>query len=236
MKVNEDLLEKPDHSHYASCCTRMSEISKFSKRLLIFAVIAHGFMLLLTFFAVPLGALSLMPSLVGSSTSAVFVILQSAELIAMTVLAALGMGRFKICQIILLAIYMLMVFLSFASGFTAVNSIPFAIAVIGSIIGYPAIASFLDYRHLRTVEGFPYFNSLISDNGDSEYKSMYIKQDKTVGNESENVPSPSSDMQDIPDIPHDLTISDLIEADERSRSTENFMLESDDPNCDITDI
>lgn len=237
MKANEELLEKPDHSHYAPCCARMAAIKKFSRRLLIFAVIAHGSMLMLTFFAVPLGALSLLPSLFGSSTSAAFVIVQAAELIAMTVLAALGTGKFKICQIILFAIYLLMVLLAFASGFKAVNTIPFAIAVVGSLTAYPSIASFLDYRHLCTVEGFPYFNSLISDTGDSEYKSMYIKQDKTDDVKSETNSAPySSDMQDIPDIPQDLTISDLIEADEKSRINENLMPESENPDCDITDF
>ncbi len=237
MKPNENLIEKPDHSHYAPCCTRMSQIKSFSKRLLIFAVIAHGFMLFLTFFAIPLGALSLLPSLFGCFTSAAFVIFQSTELIIMTVLAALGTGKFKICQPILFAIYLLMIFLAFASGFTAINSIPFAIAVIGAIIAYPSIASFLDYRHLCTVEGYPYFNSLISDTGDSEYKSMYIKQDRSDGTATEkNLADSTSDMQDIPDIPQDLTISDLIEADEKSRTSENFMPESEYPNCDIIDF
>ncbi len=236
MKINDALLEKPDHSHYAACCNRMAEINRFSKRLLIFAIIAHGFLLLLTFFAIPLGALSLLPSLAGSPTSAAFVILQSAELIVMTILAAAGIGKLKICQLILFAVYLLMIFLGFVSGFSAVNSIPFAIAVIGAIIAYPAIASFLDHRYLCTVEGFPYFNSLISDQGDPEYKPMYIKKDKTVNNESEKISASLSDMQDIPDIPQDMTIRDLIEADEKSRLTDNIMPESDYPDCDITDF
>lgn len=191
MKINENLTELPEHGHYSVCLARKEQIDKLSIKILIYTIITGIIMALMTAFGFPLSAVSLIPSLFGDAFNAYYLICQWSEIILLAVIAGIGCGKYKFCQLILFAIYCFMILGCFISGVKMIDSIPFAIGVIGVIITYPSISAFLDYRQLMNTEGFPYFNHLFAQAEDNPvYKPQYINKYHGKTEDSE-MPAPS---------------------------------------------
>lgn len=193
MKINENLTELPEHAHYSVCLERKKQIDRLSSRIFIFSIITGIIMALMTFFGLPLSAVSLIPSLFGDKFNAYYLIFQWSEIILLAVIAGIGCGKYKVCQLVLFAVYCFIIIGCFISGIKMVDSIPFAIGTAGVIITYPSISAFLDYRQLSETEGFPYFSRIFAQHEDNPvYKSQYI-DNYHGGTENDcNMPAPSA--------------------------------------------
>lgn len=162
---NELLSELPGKEHYTVCCKRKKEIDRISKLIFVYTIISGAFMLLFTFLAFPVRALSWIPSIFGDSTSAGFIIIQCAEILIMAVLGFMNCLKFKISGIILFFIYSIMMIACFVGGIKAVNSFSFIFAAAGVFVTFRSFTCYSDYKQLEQTEGFPYFNDLLdSDN------------------------------------------------------------------------
>ncbi|MDE5853922.1 MAG: hypothetical protein K2H19_02530, partial [Ruminococcus sp.] len=140
-------------------------------------IITGIIMALMTAFGFPLSIVSLIPSLFGDAFNACYLICQWSEIILIAVIAGIGCGKYKFCHLILFAIYCFIILGCFIGGVKMINSIPFAIGIIGIIITYPSISAFFDYRQLMNTEGFPYFNHLFALAEDNPvYKPQYINK------------------------------------------------------------
>lgn len=194
MKINENLTELPEHGHYSACLERKEEIDKISGKILIYAIITGIIMALMTAFGLPLSAVSFIPSIFGDAFNACYLICQWSEIILLAVIAGIGCGKYKFCQLILFTVYCLMILGCFISGVKMIDSIPFAIGAIGVIITYPSISAFLDYRQLMNTEGFPYFSYLFAQTNDNPvYKPQYINKYHSQP-EDRKMPAPSESV------------------------------------------
>ncbi len=177
MKINKNLAELPEHGHYSACLERKKEIDKLSIKILIYTVITGIIMALMTAFGLPLSAVSFIPSLFGDAFNASYLICQWSEIILLAVIAGIGCGKYKFCQLMLFAVYFLIILGCFTGGVKMIDSISFVIGIIGVIITYPSISAFLDYRQLMNTEGFPYFSCLLAQADDNPvYKPQYINK------------------------------------------------------------
>lgn len=167
MKPNSALAESPDHSHYTACLTRMDEIAKFSRNLLSYAAITGAIMILLTVFTLRLPFISLLPSLIGESTELGPMFVQILIIIAYVGLALLGWAKYKIANILLFIIYIMMIIFSIFVGYGYTDILIFIIGIGGLATSLPAFSVYADYEQLKNTEGFPLFNTRLKEYDES---------------------------------------------------------------------
>ncbi len=177
MKINEKLIEQPNHAHYLACLQRKKDIEKFCRKIFFFSIAESAVFAVMIMFGLWLSALSWIPSLCGEPFTIPNIFAYAVEIILLPVIAFAGCGKYKICTVIFFAIQCIIVIGCFLGGFRTVNTFPFLIGIIGSVTASPSISAYLDYRQLMHTEGFPQFNNLLADTDDNpEFVSDYSKQ------------------------------------------------------------
>lgn len=194
--------ERPDHSHYGACSSRLREIddkSRFRSKYTIISSAAacmfgawgariNGFSLLTDLFT---GRKEFMGHNALDNLGGGF--LHIITFILLVLLAYLGRVRnqLKFTHIILLGFYC----------FTALQSIlfigqrrsdvaAFAIATLGIILYIPSIAEFYDFKHISSAEGYPYFNERFTmQNENNTFTPVHSFENlKTENNSMEYIP------------------------------------------------
>lgn len=203
MKINEKLAEQPEHSHYIVCLKRKKEIDRFCRKIFVYSIAEAIIFIIMISFGLWLSALSWLPSVCGEPFTIINITVYLLEIILLPVLAFIGCIKYKICNVILFAVHCLIIIGCFFGGLQTVNTIPFAIGIIGTIINYPSISAYLDYQQLMQTEGFPQFNNFLADADDNpEFVSDYIKEYYNKDNKKTFIQVPEKPS---PDIQQNLT-------------------------------
>lgn len=198
MKVNEKLVEQPQHAHYLVCLQRKKEIDRFCRKVFFYSIAEAVILFAMTLFGLWLSVLSWIPSLCGEPFTMPNITAYLIEIILLPVIAFLGCEKNKICTVIFFAIQCLIVIGCFFGGLKTVNTFPFLIGITGTILTYPSISAYLDYRQLMQTEGFPQFNNFLADAEDNpEFVSDYSKQYYNKDSERTFIPVPEKTNPDI---------------------------------------
>lgn len=201
MRINEKLSEQPEHAHYLVCLKRKKEIDKFCRKVFAYSIAEAVTFFAMMLFGLWLSALSWIPSLCGEPFTMPNILAYLIEIILLPVIALLGCGKNKICTLIFFAVQCLIVIGCFFGGLKTVNTFPFLIGIIGTIITYPSISAYLDYNQLMQTEGFPQFNNLLADAEDNpEFVSDYSKQYHNKDTEKKFISIPEESSPDIQPI------------------------------------
>lgn len=158
MKTNPELEEQPDHGHYPACSGRLQDITNYCNRLLYSTIIIGGMLFMVTMLGIRLRVISWIPSLFGEPDGLLPYFLRLVFCIGLIVLAALGCGRFKICNVVLLVIYTVM---TVVPVIDCEGIFDVMIAILGAVGMYrsaKAYSYYKDYNQLIETEGFPHFN------------------------------------------------------------------------------
>lgn len=170
LRINEELLEKPDHAHYPVCLDRLIAIKAYCSRSFYFSLVSGIFMGILTLFGIRFSLISIIPNLIGEPTVIISDIVQHIIIIGIAVMAGLSVGRFKIFSPILFIVYALMAVLSLFSS----DILSFVIGAAGGAFNFRCLSVYFDYMQLTQTEGFPIFNKRLAEQEEnSEYVSRY---------------------------------------------------------------
>ena len=189
MRINEELLEQPDHAHYPACLGRLTAIKAYCSRSFYFSAFSGFFMGVLTLFGVRFSLISFIPDLIGDPTVIISDIVQHIIIIGIAVMAGFSVGKFKIFSPILFALYALMAIISV---FTS-DIISFVIGAAGGAFNYKCLSVYFDYKQLSQTEGFPFFNKRLAEQEEnSEYVSKY--GNKNIQSAPEPMEAPEPDI------------------------------------------
>lgn len=201
MRINEKLSEQSEHAHYLVCLKRKKEIDRFCRKVFAYSIVEAVTFFAMILFGLWLSALSWIPSLCGEPFTMPNISAYLIEIILLPVIALLGCGKNKIFTLIFFAVQCLIVIGCFFGGLKTVNTFPFLIGIIGTIITYPSISAYLDYNQLMQTEGFPQFNNLLADAEDNpEFVSDYSKQYHNKDTEKKFISVPEESSPDIQPI------------------------------------
>lgn len=198
MRINSEIAEQPDHAHYLACLKRKREIDRFCRKIFVFSIAEAVILLSMVFFGLWLSALSWIPSLCGEPFTMPNISAYFLELVLLPVIALLGCGKNKIFCLVFFAVQCLIVIGCFFGGFKTVNTFPFLIGIIGTVVAYPSINAYLDYSQLEKTEGFPQFSNFLADADDNpEFISDYSRQYHSNDSERTFIPAPEKPSPDI---------------------------------------
>lgn len=158
MAINPDLLELPDHEHYPACSTRMTGINRICTRIFNYVLLTSIIICILSFTGINLPVISTLPSLLSTSFEVPFMFFQVFEMIAMVIIAGLGYGRYKICNVILFILYALMLIVGIFSKNFPGNLFTLIIGAGGTAQTFRAYGIYSDFEQLKKTEGYPHFN------------------------------------------------------------------------------
>lgn len=201
MKVNEKLLEKPDHGHYAACAERKTGIEEFSRNVFFYTVAASIIFTVMTYCGADIAAVSWIPSLFGPSTEVPHLFSQTFELILFVLMSALGYGKRKIFHLIIFALYIVITLASIFDGNLPADLLTFIIGAVGTALTFPSIRVYSDYNHLRSVEGWPHFSITYTESVEHPtYTSRYMSEYRAAPADRVSAPESSRPAPDMPEM------------------------------------
>lgn len=200
MKIDERLLEKPDHGHYAACAERKTGIEEFSRNVFLYTAAVSVIFLFMTYCGIRIAAISWIPSLFGSPTEVPHLFSQTFELILFVLMSAIAYGKRKIFHIIIFAIYVVLTLASIFDG-TMPDILTFIIGAVGTALTLPSIKVCSDYNHLRSVEGWPHFSITYTESVEHPtYTSRYMSEYRAAPADKVSVPESSRPVPDAPEM------------------------------------
>lgn len=218
MHINEKLTEQENHAHYMNCLQRKKEIDKFCHKVFFFSIAESAVLLTMMMFGLWLSALSWLPDICGEPFSMQNIFAYLIEFILLPVIAFIGCGKNKICTLIFFAIQCLIILGCFFGGLKTVNTFPFLIGLIGTIVSYPSISAYLDYNQLMKTEGFPSFNNFLANAEDNpEFVSDYSRQYHNKGTDDMFVDIPEKPSPDIQKVSQNSAYMDDIPLTDKNK-------------------
>ncbi|MCR5111158.1 MAG: hypothetical protein K6B38_09670 [Ruminococcus sp.] len=180
MRINPDIQEKPDHLHYPACLGRKTEIEKQSLEILLYTLAALAFPSIISIMGVRFAMFSALPDIIFGEDGVKTAFFQVFEFFMIAVLALLGCTKYKVFDVIVMLIYILMVIISLLFNETTADAL-IVIAGLGGI--WKSIGSYKawnDYEQLMNTEGFPIFSITLAEH------------DEKIANEKNGIPSQPS--------------------------------------------
>lgn len=178
MKLDPELEEKPYHGHYAACLARKTDIERRSSLIFGCTVVSGIALTIVSFAGWEMPVLSWIPSLINSSTVLFPICIQCAEIMGLSILAALGFGKNKSFNCILQLIYIVMTVASLFTGSMPGCFFSFVAGAAGAFLCRHAFKDASDYEALKKTEGYPHF---------SEHYAEYIEHPKYSSRYTEEV-------------------------------------------------
>lgn len=174
-KKNEALAEKPDYAHYPICRGRLDAINHMSANIFKFTVLASLLMMIFSIFSIPMHVVGWIPMMftmedVKMGMEISFGFRQMLICSLLIVISALGCTRHKFFNIIMLAIYALMLIFSLFVRLTVFDILTTLIGAFGTGFSIGAISAYRDYKQLRETEGYPIFSINLSEYDDRKKK------------------------------------------------------------------
>lgn len=200
MNMNPELLERKDHGHYPACLGRMSAIKNYCNRLFFCTLIIGSVLFMISLTGIRLCVISWIPSLFGGERDLAPYFLRLLSCLMFIVLACLGWGRFKICNIILTCIYFIMTVAPVFVGQSLFDAVVLMAGVAGLLMSLRSFTYYRDYNQLRETEGFPHFNQRYIEQVEfSEYRSQHMKR-----YEQHNEPATNTEPEGYPKSAYDV--------------------------------
>ncbi len=202
---NPELAELPDHEHYFACSTRMTVIKDFCTKTFYYVVLTSIIVSILSFTGMVIPVISAIPQLLSTSFEVPFMFFQVFEMIAMVLLSCLGYGKYKICNVVLLVIYVIMLICGIFSKCFPGGLIAVIIGGGGVAQTFRAVGVYSDFEQLVKTEGYPHFNKRFTESMEKpDYESRRSKysapREPLRTTEAVPVAEPSYDSSEMPSI------------------------------------
>lgn len=167
-KKNQDLAEKPDHAHYPICRGRLDAINNMSAQIFKVTVLSSLLLMLFSFLSIPMHVIGWIPLIftmedIKIGMDVTFGFRQMFMCLLLVVISALGCTRHKFFNIIMLAIYVLMLVFSLFVRLTAFDALTAFIGAIGTCVSIGSVKAYGDYKQLMETEGYPIFSITLSE-------------------------------------------------------------------------
>ena len=181
--INEDLREKPNHAHYPICRGRMGDIESNSHKIFFFTLFACVIMAFLSILCIPMHVVGWIPMIFNSEEiskgafhlSLGFGFSQVLSCAAIVVIAALNMGKRKVCGVVMLIIYGALLLSSLLASLTGFDVVTTIFGILGLYYSRDTIRDKRDYEQLSKTEGFPLFNVILAEYDDQKNQQPYLR-------------------------------------------------------------
>jgi len=158
LKTDTTIEERPDHSHYAACLGKKTEIEHRNSVILGYTLVSGLILIIFSCTGIEMPVFSWLPSLFGSQAELLPIFIQCVEIVGMSLLAALGFGKNKSFDAVLLMIYIIITGASLFTGTIPGCVITFFAGLLGVIFCRHALKDSSDYETLKHTEGYPHFS------------------------------------------------------------------------------
>ena len=172
MRINEDLEEKPDHLHYPACLGRMNEIRKQSFEIFVYTAIVFFVFGIFSIVGIKFNMFAVIPDLLFDEDGTKIAFFQIFEFIIVTVISLLGCTKYKIFDVIIMLMYVLMVILSIFSKYNSADPVVFLAGAGGLWKSIGSLRIWNDYEQLSQTEGFPIFSLILTEQEKKMQESM----------------------------------------------------------------
>lgn len=180
--INEDIREKPNHAHYPICRGRMADIESHSHKIFFYTLIVCLIMAFFSVLCIPMHVVGWIPMIFNSEeiskgafhVSLGFGFSQVLSCVAIVVIAALNMGKRKVCGVVMLIIYGALLLSSLLVSLTGFDVVTLIISIMGVYYCREAIRDKRDYEQLSETEGFPMFNVILAEYEDNKGKQPFL--------------------------------------------------------------
>lgn len=177
LKLDPTFFEESGHAHYPACCGRMESISRNGHRMFFYTLIAAVVLSAISAMGARIQVISWIPMMICDLNGGVgWVGIQVLVCLSLIIMAALGCGKSKIFGVILLLIYFLMLAIPLFYRISPFDIFSVLIGGGGVFFGYKAPRDFKDYSQLRETEGFPLFNTLLTEYDEKKQREAEFEQ------------------------------------------------------------